>query len=102
MQKVTLGTATLYQGDCMDLMATLEDNAFDLAIVDPPYGIGDWTTGQSVNFVNGRKIVTKNGKFRDIKWNDAIPDNKYFEEVFRVSKNQIIWGANYYNLLELS
>lgn len=40
MQKVTLGTATLYQGDCMELMQGLKDKAFELAIVDPPYGIG--------------------------------------------------------------
>ena len=59
--------------DCMDYMAKVPDKAFDLAIVDPPYGIGI------------------------AKW-DTKPDQKYFDELFRVSKNQLIWGANYFNL----
>jgi site-specific DNA-methyltransferase (adenine-specific) len=60
------------------------DKYFDLAIVDPPYGIGDFNQSAS------RKIHKK------IEWNNAIPDESYFSELYRVSKNQIIWGANYY------
>jgi site-specific DNA-methyltransferase (adenine-specific) len=74
--------------DCMAYMATLPDKSFDLAIVDPPYGIGDFEQG-----VGKQKKVKK----WDIKWNNSIPDKKYFDELFRVSKYHIIWGANYYN-----
>tara|TARA_R100000329_G_scaffold30586_1_gene28252 strand:+ start:4893 stop:5510 length:618 start_codon:yes stop_codon:yes gene_type:complete len=72
--------------DNMDLMSRYDDNYFDLAIVDPPYGIG--------NFIPQNRI---NGKFDEVKWNDTIPNKEYFKELKRVSKEQIIWGANYYN-----
>jgi site-specific DNA-methyltransferase (adenine-specific) len=70
--------------DNMLLMARYPDNYFDLAIVDPPYGIG---------FDN---------KIRDTKsksWDVSIPNDEYFEDVIRVSKNQIIWGGNYFPYL---
>ena len=70
--------------DCMSYMATLPDKAFELAIVDPPYGIGDFNQKAS------RKI------HKEIKWNEDAPTEAYFLELHRVSKNQIIWGANYY------
>jgi len=66
----------LHNGDCMEALAKMQDNQFDLAIVDPPYGI-------------------------DIaEWDeiDMKPKDEYFKELFRVSKNQIIWGANYFHL----
>ena len=88
---------TLLNCDCMEYMATIPDKYFELAIVDPPYGIGDWTTGQSVTKKNGKKIVKENGKWKNVYWNNEIPNINYFNEVIRVSKNQIIWGANYYN-----
>ena len=73
--------------DCMNVMKDYEDNHFDLAIVDPPYGIG-------VNKMNmgGRKTIEPTDK----NWDNAIPDKAYFDELFRVSKNQIIWGGNYF------
>ena len=77
--------------DNMELMARYEDNYFDLAIVDPPYGIG----------IDGQK-ESKKGKKSDRKkhikknWDKFIPEKKYFQELERVSKNQIIWGANYF------
>jgi site-specific DNA-methyltransferase (adenine-specific) len=70
--------------DNMLLMARYPDNYFDLAIVDPPYGIG---------FDN--KIRDKKNK----SWDNSIPNDKYFKELFRVSKNQIIWGGNYFPIL---
>lgn len=75
--------------DCMEYMRGLPDKAFDLAIVDPPYGIG-------VNSMNmgGRKTV----KPTDKKWDNAVPDDSYFLELFRVSKRQIIFGGNYFKL----
>ena len=79
----------ILQGDCMDYMRNLPDNAFDLAIVDPPYGI------------DAAKRPIKSGKWkRDIhkpkEWDSKPPDSSYFKELIRVSKNQIIWGGNYF------
>lgn len=71
--------------DNMKLMARYEDNYFDLAIVDPPYGYGDKKT----DILNFRQ------KEQHREWNIA-PSNEYFKELFRVSKNQIIWGGNYF------
>ena len=77
--------------DNMDLMARYEDNYFDLAIVDPPYGIG--ISGQKEK-KQGKKSDRKYHKEKN--WDNKIPDKKYFKELQRVSKNQIIWGANYF------
>ena len=77
--------------DNMELMARYEDNHFDLAIVDPPYGIG--IDGQKEN-KKGKKSDRKYHKQK--QWDKAIPNKDYFEELQRVSKNQIIWGANYF------
>lgn len=78
--------------DNMDLMARYHDNYFDLAIVDPPYGIGN----KLVDGGGTRKAKFDNNR-DSIKW-DNVPTQQYFNELFRVSKNQIIWGANYFNL----
>jgi site-specific DNA-methyltransferase (adenine-specific) len=75
----------LIHGDCMDYMATLPDNAFELAIVDPPYGIG--ISSNPVRQAHKKKT-----------WDNNIPSEAYFLEVMRVSANQIIWGGNYFNL----
>ena len=74
----------------MQLMARYPDNYFDLAIVDPPYGIN--VTAMNMG---GRK---RNIKDKDKKWDLGIPKGKYFDELFRVSKNQIVWGGNYFEL----
>lgn len=80
----------LLQGDCMDYMRSLPDGAFELAIVDPPYGI-DWME-QVKNPNKG-----KNWKQYDSKdWDKSPPTTEYFLELARVSKNRIIWGANYF------
>lgn len=69
----------------MALMARYPDKYFDLAIVDPPYGIG----------ISGNPFRQKHKKQT---WDNAIPNEEYFAELKRVSKNQIIWGGNYFNL----
>ena len=75
--------------DCMDLMARYPDKHFDLCIVDPPYGIGlEMKTYGSKN--------AKRGDYEVKGWNDNIPLPEYFNELHRVSKNQIIWGCNFY------
>jgi site-specific DNA-methyltransferase (adenine-specific) len=76
--------------DCMDFMATCKDKQFDLAIVDPPYGIGKDGQKQTTGGHGGRKGYD----FKD--WDNKIPDKQYFDELRRISTNQIIWGANYY------
>jgi site-specific DNA-methyltransferase (adenine-specific) len=78
--------------DCVDLMKEFPDKHFELAIVDPPY-FEDY--GKEI--YPGSKISTtgiKRNRFHSKFWN--VPDEKYFNELFRVSKNQIIWGCNYY------
>lgn len=77
--------------DNMQLMARYEENYFDLAIVDPPYGIG--IDGQKEN-KKGKKSDRKYHKQKE--WDTKIPNKDYFNELQRVSKNQIIWGANYF------
>ena len=73
----------------LELMARYEDNYFDLAIVDPPYGI-------NINVSMGRRKGDKKSNYHKFAGNDdAIPTKEYFDELFRVSKNQIIWGGNY-------
>ena len=74
-----------YNMDCMEAMKQMPDKAFELAIVDPPYGIGI-----SSNPV--RQAHTKKD------WDDSTPKQTYFSELMRVSKDQIIWGGNYFNL----
>ena len=75
--------------DNMELMARYEDNHFDLAIVDPPYGIG----ASEMTMGAGKKKWDK-GK----EWDNEAPTEEYFKELFRVSKKQIIWGGNYFTL----
>ena len=82
--------------DNMELMARYEDNYFDLAIVDPPYGINICYSPDGKKLVTDRK--TQEGKYSLLakeKW-DTRPNEDYFKELFRVSKNQIIWGGNFF------
>ena len=80
----------LYNMDCMEYMVSCKDNEFDLAIVDPPYGI-------NVNMNMGVRKGEKR-KHKQKQWDKETPDSDYFKELFRVSKNQIIWGGNYFEL----
>jgi len=74
----------------LELMKRYKDDYFDLAIVDPPYGIGDKFKGGKTGKMNFNEVVEKG-------W-DEVPTDEYFKELFRVSKNQIIWGGNYFSL----
>jgi site-specific DNA-methyltransferase (adenine-specific) len=82
----------IYNQDCMEAMKEMSDNQFDLAIVDPPYGIN--RAGQKETFTKQKKHKRKYHKQK--QWDNAIPNKYYFKELQRVSKNQIIWGANYF------
>ena len=87
----------LYNMDCMEYMATCKDNEFDLAIVDPPYGI-DADVKNNTNKKQSIKSASKSKKYGDQSWDSCIPTEEYFAELKRVSKKQIIWGANFFNL----
>ena len=80
-----LGNIKLYNADCMEVMKTFKDKQFSLAIVDPPYGFRTEKTG-ILNFRKGKQ---------ERQWNVA-PTAEYFDELKRVSKNQIVWGGNYF------
>ena len=80
-----------YNMDCMEYMRQFPDKHFELAVVDPPYGIGhDLLSGEK----RGSKFIRDQ---RHVDW-DILPNNEYWVELFRVSKNQIIWGGNYFPL----
>jgi len=72
------------------------DNHFDLAIVDPPYGIGYDTQAAKGSGTKYGVAAAKKTTYKPTNWDCSIPDKSYFDELIRVSKNQIIWGWNYY------
>jgi site-specific DNA-methyltransferase (adenine-specific) len=83
--------------DNMELMSRYPDKYFDLAIVDPPYGID--LANMNMGIGNTPKASkAKNRKWKAKDWDNATPTKEYFEELFRVSKSQIIWGGNYFDL----
>ena len=79
------GKIHIYNGDCMYLLSKTPDKYYALAIVDPPYGIG----------ISSNSFRQKHKK---LSWDNEVPTDEYFKELFRVSNNQIIWGGNYFNL----
>lgn len=84
----------LYNVDCMEYMATLPDKAFDLAMVDPPYGIGESKNTRGGTQYGNAAAVSKDYGIKD--WDLKPPEKEYFVELFRVSKQQVIWGANHF------
>jgi site-specific DNA-methyltransferase (adenine-specific) len=88
------GKIELYHMDNMELMAQYPDNHFELAIVDPPYG-SDNIVGGYTNGIGGRGAA-KQKKYSKSLWKFSSPELKYFHELRKVSKNQIIWGANHF------
>ena len=85
------GATHCLNADCMDVMAKHADGYFDLAIVDPPYGIGEHGKGNS-RHKGGQEFTI----FKPKHWDNEPPTAEYFAELKRVSKNQIIWGGNYF------
>ena len=81
---------TVICGDCLEVMRDMDDNSVDLVLTDPPYGI---------NVMDEKKQLSRGAKcinYGTIDWDDEIPCKEVFEQIFRVSKNQIIWGGNYF------
>ena len=81
--------------DCMEFMKNIPDKYYELAIVDPPYGI-DADKKNSVSKKQSKDSACKSIDYGSQEWDKDIPDESYFKELFRISKNQIIWGVNYY------
>lgn len=81
----------LFNRDCIEAMKDMKDKQFDLAIVDPPYGIGVTKNKSGM----GRRKGDAKAKYHIGDWDNETPRGEYFDELFRVSKNQIVWGGNY-------
>ncbi|MDH4129833.1 MAG: DNA methyltransferase [Spirochaetota bacterium] len=87
--------------DCMELMKKYPDKYFELAIIDPPYGIGadiaqNKAAEQRINAKGKSKAGRGWVKYKNTEWDNFAPTDEYFLELFRISKNQIIWGGNYF------
>ena len=100
MKDITIGKARLLNMDCMEYMATLPDNHFDLAIVDPHYGIDFGSFNRTNRSSTGKTI--KADKYKNADWDESIPLDIYFKELKRISVNQIVWGGNYFPILWLN
>ena len=84
--------------DCMEAMKEFPDKYFELAIVDPPYGINA-DIKNSNNKKQSKKSLSLSRFYGNQKWDISIPNDLYFDELFRITKKQIIWGANYFGLI---
>jgi site-specific DNA-methyltransferase (adenine-specific) len=82
--------SVVFNEDCVEGLKRFSDNYFDLAVVDPPYGIG----ASEMQMGNNAKKKWSKGK----NWDNETPTTEYWEQLFRVSKNQIVWGGNYFEL----
>lgn len=90
----------LHNCDCMDFMRNIPDKFYDLTIVDPPYGRkehGGRCRSSYVRQKNGSRKFVNDGNYSSKSWDNAPVNHSYFEELFRVSKQQIVWGENYFN-----
>ena len=83
----------IYQGDCLPLMREMPDKSVDLVLTDPPYGIGDKL---AIGGATKRNLMME--LYLASPWEDIAPSKEYFDEIFRISKNQIICGGNYFDL----
>lgn len=81
----------VFNEDCLETMKRMEDKSIDLILTDPPYGIGDKFKGGNNSKMNKFNSIVDKG------W-DKVPSKEIFEEIYRVSKHQIIWGGNYFEL----
>ena len=89
------GNVLLINADCMDVMKLIDDKEFCLSIVDPPYGIGASNYKRGGTKYGNSKAFCKTYEPKD--WDNNTPDKTYFDELRRISKNQIIWGANHFS-----
>ena len=92
MRVEVIGDATLYLGDCLEILPTLPN--VDAVVTDPPFGVGNFVQ------VTGRKMGRGTGKGKAVEWNESPPGPEFFEAIKRLSKHRIIWGANFFNCFE--
>ena len=92
MSPVIIGDATLYLGDCLDILPTLLK--VDVVITDPPFGVGNFVQ------VTGRLGGRGDGRGKSVTWNEAPPSEAFFRLLREKSKHRIIWGANFFNCFE--
>lgn len=100
IKQPNMSNFTFHNSDCMEIMRNTPDKFYDLAIVDPPYGIGADIKNNGPN----SKSHEKNSKakiktYKKTNWDSKIPTPEYFNELYRISNRQIIWGANYFGLI---
>jgi site-specific DNA-methyltransferase (adenine-specific) len=88
---------TITNEDCMDLLRRTPDKFYQLAIIDPPYGLDLANMNMGIGKTK-KASKAKNRKWKPKDWDKETPTSEYFAELFRVSKNQIIWGGNYFDL----
>lgn len=88
-----MAISEVYNMDCMEYMKNIPDKFFDLAVADPPYGINIAKRNGSLGQKKGQGKLTK---YKSNTWDSFTPEKEYFDELFRISKNQIIFGANYF------
>ena len=96
MQTNKIGNLTFYNADNLEIMRGMKDKQFDLAIVDPPYGLNFGAFNRTNKDSNGNRY--KANKYHNADWDKETPQDEYWEQLFRVSKNQIVWGGNYFPL----
>ncbi len=95
MNPVVIGNATLYLGDCMEILPTLPK--VDAVITDPPYGIG----ASSKKFINGTS-KTKKDYYADVCWDTAPPSKEVVDAIIEKGKVAVLWGGNYFDLRRLA
>lgn len=88
------GQIVIYNVDCLDVMREIGDKEIDLVLTDPPYGIGFGKFNRTNKSSSGKRF--KANKYHNSDWDSNIPNDSIFDEMIRVSKNQIIWGGNYF------
>lgn len=89
-----------YNMDCMEGMKKFPDKYFDIAIVDPPYGLKEHGGRNRSSYVlqkNGKRTFVKDGQYKKLDWDNTPAGKEYFDELMRVSKHQIIFGCNYFD-----
>jgi len=86
----------IYNADCLQAMRDMRDNEFDLAIVDPPYGLNIAKNGKIVSNSKFDRGFKKDIDYGAKNWDNSTPTEEYWRELFRVSKNQIVWGGNFF------
>lgn len=95
MEVEKLENIKLYNADCMEVMKTFPDKHFELAIVDPPYGLNFGAFNRTNKDSNGNRY--KANKYHNADWDKESPQDEYWEQLFRVSKNQIVWGGQLFS-----